>query len=267
MKTQEPELLTPEGQPAKPSFPHLKPTETKLAKFEGGAVDVRRPESQALSIEQVFQAVIDKQISPENVAVMRELLAMSAERKFAEAFSALQADLPTIVATSIIPNRGKYERFEDLMRQISPALTKHGFSVSFSNDFKENRILETCHLTHIGGHTRSNSFAVRVGKGDSETQADCKAATTAKRNALCNALNLVIRQDVLDEEHDATIEGDPNAYVTPAQADEIERRVKETNSSVSAFLSFAGAKKFSEIPASRYKEIDTMLRIKESKGK
>lgn len=246
-------------------MPHLRKTETQLAKFEHGGAMERQSNSQALSIEQVFQAVIDKQISPENVAVMRELLAMSAERKFAEAFSALQADLPTIVATSIIPNRGKYERFEDVMRQIGPALTKHGFSVSFSNDFKENRILETCHLTHIGGHTRSNSFAVRVGKGDSDTQADCKAATTAKRNALCNALNIVIRQDVLDEEHDATIEGDPNAFVTPEIADEIERRVKLTNSNVPAFLQFAGAKKFAEIPANRYAEIDAMLRIKEGK--
>lgn len=237
-------------------------TELPLATVPKSEMEVAAP-AQGLSIEQVFQAVIEKQISPENIAVMRELLAMSAEQKFSAAFVALQADLPTIVAKSIIPNRGKYERFEDLMEVIGPLLTKHGFTVSFSMDFKENRILETCHLTH-GGHTRSNSFAVRSGKADSDTQADCKAATTAKRNALCNALNLVIRQDCLDSDHDAGIEGGP---ITPDQAFELERRVNETGSNRATFLRVAGANSFKEILSGKYDVLDSMLREKESRGR
>jgi ERF superfamily len=231
-----------------------------------GALTKAQPQ-QGLSIEQVFQAVIEKQISPEHIAVMRELLAMSAEQKFNAAFVELQRDLPVIVASSVIPNRGKYERFEDVMHQIGPILTKHGFTVSFSMDFKENRILETCHLSH-GGHTRSNSFAVRSGKADSDTQADCKAATTAKRNALLNALNIVIRQDCMtNEDDDATLEGDPNAKITPAQVEELRHRCEMTESNVHSFLKFAGAGKFEDIRATRYDELDLMLRKKESQGR
>lgn len=230
---------------------------------KGGAV----AKSEGLSIEQVFQAVIEKQISPENITVMRELLSMAAEQKFASAFVALQSDLPTIVATSVIPNRGKYERFEDVMRQIQPSLSKHGFTVSFSQDFKENRIITTCHLKH-GTHTQSNSFAVRSGgKADSDCQADCKASTTAKRNALLQALNIVVRQDCLNEENDAAIEGDPNAKVTPEQASELEHRAQMTNSNIPAFLKFAGVSKFADIPANKYAELDAMLRRKEQAGK
>lgn len=222
---------------------------------------------EGLSIEQAFAAVVRGDVKAEHVAVMKELLAMDAERKFATAFVALQRDLPTIVASTLIPNRGRYEKFEDVMRQIQPALTKHGFTVSFSQDFKDNRILETCHLTH-GGFTRSNTFAVRAGRADSDTQADCKAATTAKRNALCNALNIVIRQDCMaTEENDATIEGDPNAKVTEEQAFELERRANETNSNIPAFLKFAGAKDFADIPACKYPELDAMLSRKERHGK
>ena len=48
--------------------------------------------------------------------------------------------------------------------------------------------LETCHLKHVGGHTQSNSFAVRSsGRPTRTRKLICKAATTAKRNALCNA--------------------------------------------------------------------------------
>ena len=231
-----------------------------------GAVERPATNNQSLTIEQVFQAVIEKQLSPENIEVMKQLLAMSAEQKFAAAFVELQKDLPVIVATSEIPNRGKYERFEDVMKAIQPALTKHGFTVSFSQDFKENRIVTTCHLK-LGTHTESNSFAVRAGgKSDSDTQADCKASTTAKRNALLQALNIVIRQDCLmDENRDASLLGDINKKITKQQADELEHRLAMVNGNVKGFLGTVGADSFSNIPAHLYAIADRLLRAKEGR--
>ena len=239
---------------------------TNLELTAAQPMEVARPEpAGSLSLESAFRAVVQGTVKLEHVAVMKELLAMDAERKFNAAFVALRAELPTIVATTVISNRGKYEKFEDIMRVVGPLLTKHGFTVSFSQDFKENRIIETCTLSHAAGHSRPNSFAVRAGKADSDTQADCKASTTAKRNALCNALNIVIRQDaLLNEDSDASLEGDPSAFVTPDQAFELERRVNETNSNHGAFLRFAGSTRFSEIPANKYAELDSMLRRKEA---
>ncbi len=236
------------------------------------ALEVRSDSAVEPSVAVMLQAVIERGVTTENVQALDKLAALyermedkKAERAFAAAFVALQSEMPTIVATSVIPNRGKYERFEDLMRIVGPLLTKHGFVATFSMDFKENRILETCHLTHVGGHSRQNTFAVRAGgKADSETQADCKAATTAKRNALCNALNIVIRQDCLNSEDDASIEG---GNVTAAQADELERRVALTNSDKAAFLKYAGARTFAEIPAGKYAILDGFLQRKERGGK
>lgn len=229
------------------------------------AVERRPP-----SVADMLQAVVEKGVTGENVAALEKLVTLyehmeqkEAEKKFNSAFVALQSEMPAIVATTVIPNRGKYEKFEDVMKVVGPLLAKHGFSVSFSMNFTDNRIVETCQLKHVGGHSQSNSFAVRVGKADTETQADCKAATTAKRNALLNALNIVIRQDCLTEENDASIEGDPTAFVSPEQASELEARVKATNSNIPAFLKFAGATKFSEIAASKYGELDAMLTRKE----
>ena len=219
---------------------------------------------------EMMRAITEGRITNENVAAFEKLLDLqwkmeqrNAEKEFNAAFVKLQSELPTIVASSVIPNRGKYERFEDVMRQIAPALTANGFSVSFDQDVSDSRMSVVCHLKHIGGHSVSNKFAVRVGrKADSDTQADCMAATTAKRTALLQALNIVIRQDCLDEEHDARMQG---GCVTPDVAFELERRVGETNSDKTAFLKFAGAKTFSEIPASRYDDLDAMLRRKEQR--
>ncbi len=217
-----------------------------------------------LSIAEVFKAVCSQDINAEKVAVMKELLAMDAKRKFNEAFVKLQTELPTIVAESVIPNRGKYAKFEDVMDKIGPMLKRNGFSVSFSQSYDGVRIIETCLLNHSGGHSQSNSFAVRVsGKADSETQADCKAATTAKRNALLNALNIVIRQDCLISDEDASNDG---GYITAAQAEELAHRVNMTNSDKPKFFALADAKDYKSIPAGKYAMLDAILARKEREG-
>ena len=227
--------------------------------------------AQGVNIEAAFNAILSKDLDSEKLAVMKQLLAMNAETQFNIAFVAMQSEIPVIVAESSIPNRGKYQRYEDIMQKdgVAKILSKHGFCVAFEQEYKNNIITVTCILRHAGGHSHRTPFSVRVsGKADSETQADCKASTTAKRNALCQALNITIRQDVLmDEENDASIIGNPTEFISLFQADELERRVKETNSNVQAFLKFAGASKFSEILASKYDELDASLRRKEQMGK
>ncbi len=222
-----------------------------------------------ITIEAAFAAASSKSLDKESLAVMKELLAMDAERKFNAAFVKLQSELPVIVAETVIPNRGKYARFEDVMRQIEKPMSANGFSVSFTQEPKENRIHVTCILRHVAGHCERNSYAVRVGgKSDSETQADCKASTTAKRNSLLQALNIVVRQDIFqDEDNDATLGGNPDLFITVDQADELERRCHESNSNIPAFIKFAGATSFATIQASKYDMLDSMLRKKEQAGK
>ena len=229
---------------------------------------VERREPSALDM---IQKVIEGGITPENVAALRELVALKkdmdrdkAERDFAAAFVKLQSQLPAIVATSVIPNRGKYEKFEDIMAQIAKPLHANGFCVSFDQESTaDGRIKVTCQLTHAGGVTRSNSITVRSGgRADSELQADCKTTTTARRNALCHALNIVIRQDVLDSEDDARNLG-TGAFVTETQANELHRRATDCGADMARLLKFAGAKIFAEIPAAKFDEIDGILRTKE----
>ena len=71
-----------------------------LAPISGGGI----------TIEKAFEAAASKSLDKESLAVMRELLAMDAERKFTSAFVHLRQELPVIVAKTIIQNRGKYEK-------------------------------------------------------------------------------------------------------------------------------------------------------------
>lgn len=226
-------------------------------------------QEQQLSIAGNYLSMIERAAKDPAIDIdkMERLLAMAermeernAVQQFNSAFSAMQKDLPVIVAETVIPNRGKYARFEDVMRQIQPMLTSHGFAVSFNQDADEKRIKVTCNLHHIGGHSEANTFAVRLGgRADSDTQADCKASTTAKRNALLQALNIVIRQDVFQDEDEAHNEG---GEITQQQADELRELCDEVNADRKKFLEYAGAAHFEAIPSCRLSELTEILNRK-----
>lgn len=218
---------------------------------------------QSLNLQAIADRILTGELTNEKLAMIKDLVAMDAERKFSAAFVALQAEMPNVKATKAIPNndgtvRSKFAPFEEIMEQVAPLLKKHGFTVTFSTDFGEGRLIKTCTLTHMGGHSRSNKFVVRIGSGPpraSEAQADGAASTYAKRFALCDALNIVI-----DVDTDARLEG---ASITPEQADELEQRVAMLNQDHGKFLKWLGATKYSEIAAAKYQMADDFLAKKE----
>jgi hypothetical protein len=242
----------------------------ELAKVESGAL--ARPQ-EAPSVGHMLQAVIEKGVTSENVAAIEKLVGLyermedrNAEKQFAQAFVDLQAEMRGVKAMKPVPNndgtvRYTFAPFEEIMEEVGPRLKAHGFIVTFSTDFADGRLVKSCTLQHIGGHSKTNKFAVRIGKGppgSSESQQDGAASTYAKRFALCDALNIVIEKD-----NDARAEG---GAVTKEQADELERRIKMVNGDVEKFLKVAGAAKFAEIPSSKYAMLDQMLAKKEGRA-
>ncbi len=221
------------------------------------------------SIGQMLQGALASGITKDNADALGKMLDVyermedrRSQQQYASAFVALQSEMPEIVAQSVIPNRGRYERFEDVMHVVGPLLRKNGFAVSFTQEADDKRITATCTMRHTGGHFEKTPFAVRLGgKADSDTQADCKASTTAKRNALLFALNIVIRQDCLQDEDDAKNIGGP---ITQQQADELRDWVEATHSNVERFLAFADAKTFETINSGRLPELHAELRRAES---
>jgi hypothetical protein len=236
-----------------------------------GAIAKHEPTG-ALSLESAFRAVVEGTIKQEHVAVMKELLAMDAERKFNTAFVELMGDIPKLVGCRGVPDRNgnikfEYANFEDIDEIVRPICLRRGFCYSFKETgYGDGRVTTTMLLTHSGGHTREIPCTVRIGQGPpgtSEAQNDAGAHTYGKRGALEMALSLRI----IGARDDAKMIGDESKKLTPDQATEIERRAKEVNANIPALLKFAAAASFAEIQASKYAELDAMLRRKESQGK
>ena len=250
-----------------------------------GAVAVS--ETAVPSVASMLQAVIQGGVSNENVAALEKLVGLyermqdrDAAKAFAASFSALQAEKHRVKATKVIPGRNgemrsSFAPFEEIDSQLQPLAQKHGFTYSFKEGpFDQGRICKICVVTHAGGHTRENPFSVRIGCGPpgcTESQADGAAHSYAKRGALCDAFNIVVVG--IDKDGDARMEGDKVTTITKAQAEELEHRVKMTNSNVASFLQLGGlsdadvkAGAFPKILASRYDSLDALLRRKEKGG-
>jgi ERF superfamily len=196
------------------------------------------------------------------VALQEHMLEKAAEQAFAQSFAALQAELGSFNATKVVPDKEGFKKYtylpyEEIMARVTPLLQAHGFSVSFSTDFADARIVQTCTLQHIAGHHRDYKAFVRAGAGPhgaTETQADGAAMTYAKRYSLCNALNIVVEHDT-----DARNEG---TAITPEQAQVLREMVKDTKSDEAAFLKYAGAKTYEEIGSARYSNLFKLLQKK-----
>lgn len=241
----------------------MKPA-SEIAVVEPQAVAITGPAPQ-LSIQAAFQAIISGDLSHEKLEIIQKLLAMDAEKQFIQAYNRMMGRIPIIEAKSVIPNRGKYAKFEHIMEIILPILKSEGFALSFTSEMIETnppKIKATCTISHTGGHSRSGSFTCRVGgRSDSDTQSDCKAATTAKRNAMNQLLNIVITQDVMTEEHDAGMESEN--FIDTAKAAEFEERLLATGSDLDAFLKWVDAPNFARLPIAKLADIESMIRRKE----
>lgn len=249
MKTETPETLFPEAEMPRHELAVQQPTPLQL-----------------------MQQVISAGITAESVGVMERLVALDREMKkdhaaaeYAAAFSALQNELRSFKPTKAVPakdgtTRYTYLPYEEIMREVRPLCEKHGLSISFSTDFAEGRIIQTCTIQHIAGHSRDYRSFVRAGAGPygaTETQADGAAMTYAKRYALCNALNILVERDT--DGLDARNEGSPISF---EQAETLKELCKDVGADVPAFLKYAGASKFDEIGSARYDSLFKALQKK-----
>jgi hypothetical protein len=91
------------------------------------------------------------------------------------------------------------------------------------------------------------------------TKCDEAATTSALRHLMIKMIGLKTRCRMDD---DPRVEGDADP-ITPAQAEDLRRRVRETASNEPAFLKFAGAPTYEMITKGNYGRLDENLRRKE----
>lgn len=222
----------------------------------------------------ILEAAVRGGINKENVEVVERLVALrrdemneESKRAFAKAFFQLRKSMPELYADKSAKNNSgqvayTYCSEEEISRMLEPHLFQHGFTMLFGQRQEDSRTIAVVTLIHEGGHSETREFSVRAGNTNAmkdATAADAGSTTTAWRHLMIKMFGLKSR---IRSDQDPRLEG---GFITTAQADELERRVAETNSDKVKFLQYAGAKCYSEIRSERYPELDGLLAKREGR--
>ena len=133
-----------------------------------------------------------------------------ARKAFYEAMARFQSEVPTIKKTKQADfgttgsNKAgakyKYASLDDISEAIKPFLQKHGLTYYFQQERQENEIIITCIITHIAGHSETNSmscFADTSG-GKNSIQAMASAVTYLRRYTLTGGFGIATADEDID---------------------------------------------------------------------
>lgn len=161
----------------------------------------------AFDIEAIFKLAIEKEGTAETLeklmGIRRELNAEAAKKAFNESLALFQQECPIIKKTKAgAKNAYKFAALDDIVTQVQPLLTKHGFSFTITSAVEKDWIKAICKVTHRAGHAESSEFKVPTDPRNtmmSEPQKYAASLTFSKRYAFCNSLGILTG----DEDKDA----------------------------------------------------------------
>lgn len=129
----------------------------------------------------------------EMMAIQREWESDEARKAFNEAFAAFKAEAVEVIkrkqvdfATQKGRTQYKHAELSDVVEAVGPALSRHGFSWSWTPEQKNGRIFITCNLLHRLGHEKSATMdaAADESGGKNTIQAIVSTTTYLERHTL-----------------------------------------------------------------------------------
>lgn len=216
----------------------------------------------------VRDAAANTNVAPDK---FEQLLAMEervAERESRAAFdrdyAQLQCELPAIAERGVLywpdgREKSTYALWEDINETIKPYLSKHGFALWFSVAQEIDKVLVTCRLCHVQGHSTETTLRLPVDLTDGKNAVQAIGSSTSygKRYAASALLNIT----TIGDDDDGAVAGRQRT-IDAEQVIEIRRLLNDVGAEESKFLAHCGAASIETIPASRYRAAQSMLHAK-----
>lgn len=181
-------------------------SDTEIIEVGQTSVAARTDPAPAGSPMAMAIAALQSGMTPEQIGQMMDLQdrynATQAKKQFDEAFAAFKAEAVSITKgkeTTNGPLAGrKYAVLDDVVRAVTPMLSKHGLSSSWKLTIDDKDWMEvTCYLRHVGGHQESVSMGGPPddGPGRNKIQARASTKTYLERYTLKAITGLSERDD------------------------------------------------------------------------
>ena len=236
---------------------------TELAQtIDHGTVTLQHPAATVVSTDAAsLMAVISRAAADPStdvdklerlMSLYERITAKAAEQAYAQAFAAMQPELPEVTERGGIKDRsGKvqstYALWEDINEAIKPVLSRHGFSISFKISTRDSKISVTAVLRHGGGHADDPTMELlAAGSGNKNAvQAVASSVSYGKRYTAAALLNLTSRGE--DDDGHTAGTGAKDA-LTEDQIQQLRDALDATNSDVRKFCAYYKIDSLADLP-------------------
>lgn len=228
------------------------------------------PSESAAILSVIERMALNPEIDPDRIerfiALKERMEANAARKAYAAALSELQAELPVVEERGRIEVRKKdskgdrtgevqqstsYALWEDINEAIKPAMTRHGFALSFrTGQTADGRITVTGILSHREGHQEETMMILQHDSTGSKNAVQAIGSSTSygKRYTASALLNLTSRGE--DDDGKSAAE-DSIERITEAQRDELLELLSDAGASPEQFCGIAKIESLSDLPANR----------------
>lgn len=212
-------------------------------------------------IQAIERAALNPQVDIEKMerlfAMQKEIMARQAETEFNAAMAAAQAEIPTIKGRKKNTQTGSlYADLVAVCDVAMPIITKHGFSLSFSQGDCpiEGRIRVNCQCAHARGHSRFyhwdapiDTVGIKGVQNKTQIHGEGSSFSYAQRYLTKLAFNLRIEGE--DNDGNGNRQGE---FITEQQVKDLDAKIKQAGANRDQFLKFLKVEKLSELPAKNF---------------
>ena len=170
-----------------------------------------------------------------------------AKRDYLEAFQQFSLNAPKILKTRA-GNKWKFANLENVVKAVRPVMNPLGLSWRFTQTQEGKRVIVTCVLSHIGGHSEECAA-----EGDNDTsgskndiQSVGSAVSYLRRFALLGVLGLSTEDD------DGSGGMGGTQTITAEQKQELIDLIKSGDVDLADFLLYGEVKSLDEIPSQNF---------------
>ncbi|MCK5612853.1 ERF family protein [Candidatus Pacearchaeota archaeon] len=147
--------------------------------------------------------------------------AAEAKKAYTQAITRFKAECPEIFKDQIVDYKHKtgggstnyaYESLPNLLKTITPALSRYDLSISWKTDQSEAAIKVTCFITHALGHFESTALFGPPDKSGNKNTVQAIASTVSYlERYTCKALLGLASRDMDDDSHGSEPGNEPEA--------------------------------------------------------
>ena len=255
-----------------------------MANAKAEVMTIEQPAVPALSESAAIFHIIERAARDPNVDIdkmqrlmeMREReMARLAQVEFNKAMKEAQAEMPQVVRDADNDQtRSRYARYETISEAIQPIVTKHGFSLTFSegDSSKENHIRVLCEVMHDAGHVKQyhadipfDNVGMKGNANKTNTHAYGSTKSYGKRYLKCDIFDVALKNE--DDDGNASGKKAPAARptISPDQVKTILQLLEDTGVDTERFCKIGKIEAVPDMLASDFEEAVRMLQRRKAK--